>query len=40
MFRELFRRLPDVDGDERARPAALVFVNGIKHLPCAFTPAR
>jgi cytochrome P450 len=41
MFRELFRRLPDlqITGD----PAYLLsfFINGIKHLPCELgTPAR
>ena len=40
MFRELFRRMPDLRsvGD----PARLQsnFINGIKHLPCEFTPGR
>jgi methyl-branched lipid omega-hydroxylase len=39
MFRELFRRLPDlrITGE----PARLLsgFINGIKHMPCEFTPA-
>jgi cytochrome P450 len=38
MFRELFRRLPDlrITGE----PARLLsgFINGIKHMPCEFTP--
>jgi cytochrome P450 len=39
MFRELFRRLPDIRAT--AEPDRLLsnFINGIKHLPCAFTPA-
>jgi cytochrome P450 len=38
MFRELFRRLPDLHSV--AEPAQLrsAFINGIKHLPVAFTP--
>ena len=39
MFRELLTRLPDIHattGPDRLRSN---FVNGIKHLPCAFTPA-
>jgi cytochrome P450 len=38
MFRELFRRLPDLE--VVGEPAYLEsnFINGIKHLPCEFTP--
>jgi cytochrome P450 len=38
MFRELFRHLPDIHAS--AEPDRLLsnFINGIKHLPCAFTP--
>jgi cytochrome P450 len=40
MFRELFHHLPDITAT--AEPARLRsnFINGIKHLPCAFSPAR
>jgi len=39
MFSELLRRLPDIHAT--AEPARLRsgFINGIKHLPCAWTPA-
>ena len=38
MYRELFRRLPDIEMS--AEPDRLLsnFINGIKHLPCTFTP--
>jgi cytochrome P450 len=38
MFRELFRRIPDMDAS--GEPARLLsgFINGIKHLPVTFTP--
>jgi cytochrome P450 len=38
MFSELLRRLPDIHAT--AEPARLRsgFINGIKHLPCAWTP--
>jgi cytochrome P450 len=38
MFRELFRHLPDIRAS--AEPDRLLsnFINGIKHLPCTFTP--
>ncbi len=38
MVRTLFRRLPDIEAS--AEPDRLVssFINGIKHLPCTFTP--
>jgi hypothetical protein len=38
MFRELFRRIPDIHataGPDRLRSN---FINGIKHLPAAFSP--
>jgi cytochrome P450 len=40
MFRELFRRMPDI---EAAGPPARLrsnFINGIKHLPARWTPRR
>jgi hypothetical protein len=38
MFRELFHRLPDIEmSGEPNRPLSN-FINGIKHLPCTFTP--
>jgi cytochrome P450 len=38
MFRELFRRIPDMEAS--GEPARLLsgFINGIKHLPVSFTP--
>jgi methyl-branched lipid omega-hydroxylase len=38
MFRELFRHLPDIEAS--APPDRLLsnFINGIKHLPCTYTP--
>ena len=38
MWRELFRRMPDIEAT--AEPARLrsSFINGIKHLPCRWTP--
>jgi methyl-branched lipid omega-hydroxylase len=38
MYRELFRRLPDIEA--AGEPARLLsgFINGIKHLPVTFTP--
>ena len=38
MYRELYSRLPDLRAD--GEPVRLLsnFINGIKHLPCAFTP--
>ena len=39
MFRELFRRMPDIR--TTGEPARLQsnFINGIKHLPASWTPA-
>ncbi len=38
MFRELFRRLPDLEVAGAPAYLASNFINGIKHLPCEFTP--
>ncbi len=38
MFREIFRRLPDLEVTGKPAYLASNFINGIKHLPCAFTP--
>jgi len=40
MFRELLRRLPDIVATSEPDRMRSSFVNGIKHLPCAFTPSR
>ncbi len=39
MLRELLARLPDIE--PTAEPDRLLsnFINGIKHLPCRYTPA-
>jgi cytochrome P450 len=39
MFREIFRRLPDLEVGEPQRLLSF-FIHGIKHLPCRFTPGR
>lgn len=39
MFRELFRRLPDIRATGQPDRLSSMFINGIKHLPCEFTPA-
>ena len=39
MFRELFRRLPDIEASAEPVRLRSNFINGIKHLPCTFTPA-
>ena len=39
MFRELFTRLPDIEATGEPDRLLSGFINGIKHLPCAFTPA-
>jgi cytochrome P450 len=39
MFRELLTRLPDVHATAEPDRLRSNFVNGIKHLPCEFTPA-
>ena len=38
MFRELFRRLPDLEVVGEPAYLASNFINGIKRLPCEFTP--
>ena len=38
MFRELFARLPDIAATAEPDRLRSNFINGIKHLPCAFTP--
>jgi cytochrome P450 len=39
MFRELFKRVPDIQATGQPDRLLSNFINGIKHLPCAFTPA-
>jgi cytochrome P450 len=39
MFRELLTRLPDIHATAEPDRLRSNFVNGIKHLPCEFTPA-
>ena len=39
MFRELFRRLPDIESIGEPDRLRSAFINGIKHLDCTFTPA-
>ncbi|TMD50708.1 MAG: cytochrome P450 [Chloroflexi bacterium] len=38
MYRELFRRLPDIEMSGEPDRLLSNFINGIKHLPCTFTP--
>jgi cytochrome P450 len=38
MFRELLRRLPDIESSGPPEMLRSSFINGIKHLPCTFTP--
>ena len=38
MFRELFRRLPDIHVSGEAQRLQSFFIHGIKHLPCEFRP--
>ncbi|MHB8330449.1 MAG: cytochrome P450 [Acidimicrobiales bacterium] len=38
MFRELLHRLPDITATAEPSRLRSNFINGIKHLPCAFTP--
>ncbi|HEY8513892.1 MAG TPA: cytochrome P450 [Candidatus Binatia bacterium] len=38
MFRELFRRLPDIHSTGAPEQLLSAFINGIKRLPVAFTP--
>jgi cytochrome P450 len=39
MFEELFRRLPDIEASGPPVPLQSGFINGIKRMPCTFTPA-
>jgi cytochrome P450 len=38
MFRELFARVPDIEATGPPVRLLSAFINGIKHLPCSFTP--
>jgi methyl-branched lipid omega-hydroxylase len=38
MFRELFRHLPDIRATAEPDRLRSNFINGIKHLPCAYSP--
>jgi cytochrome P450 len=38
MYRELFRRLPDIEASGPPEMLRSSFIHGIKHLPCQFTP--
>jgi cytochrome P450 len=38
MFREIFRRLPDLQVTAEPDRLASFFIHGIKHMPCEFTP--
>ncbi|MCX5739161.1 MAG: cytochrome P450 [Proteobacteria bacterium] len=38
MFRELFRRLPDIHVTAPPDRLASFFIHGLKHMPCEFTP--
>jgi cytochrome P450 len=38
MFRELFRRLPDIEATGEPAPLMASFIHGVKRLPAAFTP--
>jgi len=38
MFRELFRRLPDIEASGPPVVLKSNFIHGIKHLPTTFTP--
>lgn len=39
IFRQLLQRLPDIEMSDEPRRLQSNFINGIKHLPCRFTPA-
>ena len=39
MFRELFRHLPDIRATAEPDRLRSNFINGIKHLPCAYLAA-
>jgi cytochrome P450 len=38
LFREIFRRLPDLEITGEPERLMSNFIHGIKHMPCAFTP--
>jgi cytochrome P450 len=38
MFRELFSRLPDLEVTGPAERLQSMFIHGIKHMPCSFSP--
>jgi hypothetical protein len=38
MYREVFRRLPNIEMSGEPDRLLSNFINGIKHLPCTFTP--
>jgi cytochrome P450 len=38
MFRELFKRIPDIHVAGEPAQLRSAFINGIKHLPVEFTP--
>ena len=40
LFRELFRRLPDLEASGPPVPLQSAFIHGVKHLPARFTPVR
>ncbi len=40
MFRELLRRMPDIHATAEPDRLRSNFINGVKHLPAAFTPGR
>ncbi len=40
MFRQILRRLPDLEITGEAERLASNFVNGIKRMPCRFTPGK
>ena len=40
MFRELFRKLPDIRAIEDPDPLQSPFIHGVKHMMAEFTPAR
>ena len=40
MFRELFRRLPDIAACGEPDVLAASFIHGVKHLPAKFTPTK
>ena len=40
MFRELLTRVPDIHATAEPRRLQSMFINGIKHLPVAFTPGK